>query len=61
VCSLTGEAFIHSIEEEMEFVLIVGRVVLSLSQIIHMNMIIDRNEIREPREEMVFHVVKASG
>jgi len=38
-----------------------GRVVLNLSQIIHINIIIDINEINEPKEEMTFQVVKASG
>jgi len=31
------------------------------SQIIHMNRITDKNEIKDPREETTFHVVKASG
>jgi len=61
VCSLIGEEFIHSIEEGMEFVLILGRVVLSLSQMIHINIIIDKNETKDPKEEIMFQVVKASG
>jgi len=61
VCSLIGEAFIHSIEEEIEFDAITGRVVLSLSQIIHINIIMDKKEISDPRDEMTFQVVNASG
>jgi len=61
VCSLIGEAFIHSIEDEMEFVLIIGRVALKLSQMIHINIIMDKNEIKDPKEEIIFQVVKASG
>jgi hypothetical protein len=31
------------------------------SQIIHINRMTDRNEIRDPREEITFQVVKESG
>jgi hypothetical protein len=31
------------------------------SQIIHINMIIETKEIKDPREDTIFHVVKASG
>jgi hypothetical protein len=31
------------------------------SQIIHINMITETNEIRDPSEEITFHGVKASG
>lgn len=61
VCSLTGDGFIHSIEADTPYVLIVPRVEARLSQIIHINMITETKEIREPREETMFHGVKASG
>ena len=32
-----------------------------LSQIIHINMITEMKDTKEPREEMMFHEVKASG
>jgi hypothetical protein len=31
------------------------------SHIIHINIITDANEIKDPRDEMIFQVVKASG
>lgn len=45
----------------MLYELMVPREVTSPSQIIHINMITETNEIRLPKDEMMFHVVKASG
>lgn len=61
MCSLTGEGFNHSIDDVRPYVFTVPRVEAKPSQIIHINMMIDTNEIREPNEETMFHGVKASG
>lgn len=58
---MIGVGFIHSREGEVFCKKILFREALSLSQIIHINRIMDINEIRDPREEITFHVVKASG
>jgi len=61
VCSRIGDGFIHSMEVEMLYDEIHPREEVIPSQIIHMNRITDKNEIKDPREETTFHVVKASG
>jgi len=61
VCSRIGDGFIHSMEVEILYDEIHPREEVMPSQIIHMNRITDKNEIKDPREETTFHVVKASG
>jgi len=61
VCSRIGDGFIHSMEVEILYDEIHPREEVIPSQIIHMNRITDKNEIKDPREETTFHVVKASG
>lgn len=61
MCSLTGEGFIHSIEEGIELELTKVRGEDADSQIIHINIITEAKEINLPSEEITFHVVKASG
>lgn len=61
MCSLTGEGFIHSIEEETPLGEIVEREVENPSQTIHINIMTETKEIKEPKEETIFHVVNASG
>jgi hypothetical protein len=61
VCSLTGKEFIHSIEEEIPKEFITLREDARLSQIIHINIITDTKEIKDPKDDTIFHVVKASG
>jgi len=61
VCSDTGVVFIHSI---LELVFIKNshpRDEERASQITHTNITTDKNEIRDPKEEITFHAVKASG
>jgi len=61
VCSLTGVGFIHSIDEVTPYELINLREDANLSQIIHINRITETKEIKDPRDETMFHGVKASG
>lgn len=61
MCSRIGDGFIHSMEVEILYDEIHPREEVMPSQIIHMNRITDKNEIKDPREETTFHVVKASG
>jgi len=61
VCSKIGDGFIHSMEVEMLYEEIHPRDEVIPSQMIHMNRITDKKEIREPSEDTTFHVVKASG
>jgi len=61
VCSSTGEGLSHSIEVGWEYEKIHARLFASPSHRIHINIVTDRNEIREPSEETTFHVVKQSG
>ena len=61
VCSLTGEGFPHSKDDLGVLVKIECRLFDSVSHKIHMNMMTARNEMRDPSEEITFHVVKASG
>ena len=61
MCSRIGDGFIHSMEVEILYDEIHPREEVIPSQIIHMNRITDKNEIKDPREETTFHVVKASG
>jgi len=52
-----GEGFIHSIDEEVLDEFTHERDVDRPSQMIHINIITDRKEIRDPIEEMTFHEV----
>jgi len=61
VCSETGNMFIHSVEAEVEFLLIQDREEDMLSQMIHINKITDKKEIRDPKDDTTFQEVKASG
>jgi hypothetical protein len=61
VCSSTGNEFIHSVEVEGKSTEILARVVLEVSQIIQINNRTDKKEIKDPKEEITFHVVKESG
>lgn len=61
VCSLTGVALSHSIELFLLFVEIDLREVDKASQIIHIKKITDTKEIRDPKDETIFHEIKASG
>lgn len=61
MCSLTGVAFSHSIEEFILLIEIVLRDAESASQIIHIKKITETKEIKDPKEETIFHVIKASG
>jgi hypothetical protein len=61
VCSEIGALFIHSLYVSGGFSWIRFRVLVRLSQIIHRNRSMDSKDNREPREEIEFHVEKASG
>jgi hypothetical protein len=61
VCSSTGEGFIHSMEEGILKDEIHPRLEESESHISHTNRRTEINEIRDPKEETVFHMVNASG
>lgn len=61
MCSGIGEGFIHSVEVIILFVLTEVRVFVRESHTIHINKMIETNEINDPREETTFHVVNASG
>jgi predicted nucleic acid-binding protein len=61
VCSLTGEGFSHSKEELLNEEKMEVRELEIPSQMIHINIMIEMNEIRDPKEEITFQVVKASG
>jgi hypothetical protein len=56
-----GEGFSHSSEVPTASEFIYLRDVDIPSQIIHINMITDRKETKDPKEDTVFHMVKASG
>lgn len=61
MCSDTGVVFIHSI---LELVLAKNshpREEDSASQMIHTNNTTDKNEIKDPNDEITFHDVKVSG
>ncbi len=51
----------HSIEVEVLFLVNQIREEDSDSQIIHTKKITDKNEIKDPKEDTTFQVVKASG
>jgi hypothetical protein len=61
VCSLTGVGFSHSRVEGFLLKNNWFREFLMASHMIHMKKITARNEIKDPREETIFHEVKASG
>ncbi len=61
VCSSIGVGFIHSIDEVVLPKKIHPRLAERDSHMIHMNMRTDTKEIKDPREEMTFHMVNASG
>jgi len=61
VCSSTGEGFNHSMAEGALKEKIRPRAAVAASQMAHINKITERKEIREPRDETTFQVVKASG
>lgn len=61
VCSLIGEGFSHSMLDVFLCRKIGFCEFESASQMIQANMVTARNEIRDPRDEMIFHEVKASG
>ncbi len=61
MCSSTGVGFIHSIDEVVFPKKIHPRLEDNDSHIIHTNIKIDTNEMRDPKEETTFHIVKASG
>jgi len=61
VCSETGRLFIHSKEVEEFAVKMRLREEVVASHIIHINIIMDKKEIRDPNEEITFHIVKESG
>jgi hypothetical protein len=56
-----GVMFIHSVDDGFLKALTHPREDANPSQINHRNRRTDRNEIKDPREETMFHVVKASG
>jgi hypothetical protein len=58
---MMGDEFIHSVEEGMLLYEMCLRDLVIPSQITHMKRMTDKNEINEPSEETMFHVVKASG
>ncbi len=61
MCSSTGEGFIHSIEDGVLNDETHPRLEARESHISHTNRRTEINEIRDPKEEIVFHIVKASG
>jgi hypothetical protein len=61
VCSETGLLFNHSIEVGIDIVEMYDRVEEAPSQIIHINKITAKNEIKLPSEDTIFQGVKASG
>lgn len=61
MCSLTGVAFNHSSDELILLEEIGFRVVETPSQMIHMNKMTATKEIRDPSEDTIFQVMKASG
>lgn len=61
MCSLIGDAFLHSMDEGIKFEFKNGRGETTLSQMIHIKIITEINEINLPKEETTFHVMKASG
>lgn len=61
VCSSTGAAFIHSMDEDTFPKKRVPRDEAIDSHIIHINITTDTKEIILPRDEITFHMVKASG
>lgn len=61
MCSSTGDGFIHSIEDGILKDVIQPRLDERDSHISHTNSRTEINEISDPREETVFHIVKASG
>lgn len=61
VCSLTGEGCIHSMFEVLLDREIVFCELDSASHIIQTNIVTARNDTRDPRDETMFHEVKASG
>lgn len=61
MCSVTGYLFNHSIDEFVLFTNTWDRELDRASQIIHVNMITDKKEIKDPSEEIIFQVVKESG
>jgi len=61
VCSSTGAGFIQSISEVVLKMFNQPRELERASHIMYINNIIDKNEIRDPREDTTFQVVKASG
>lgn len=61
MCSLTGEGYSHSMFEVFLDRKIGFCEFASASQMIQANMVTARNEIRDPKDEIMFHEVKASG
>jgi len=61
VCSSTGDGFIHSIEEGVLNDEIHPRLDERESHISHTNRRTEIKEMRDPKEETVFHIVNASG
>jgi len=58
---VTGELFIHSVAVERVIEFREFREETKLSHIIHMNITMAKNEIRDPKDETMFQVVNASG
>jgi len=61
VCSLAGNSFNHSLDEFSDPVNSHFRLSVTLSHRIHIIKNIENREIVDPTEEIVFHVVYASG
>jgi len=61
VCSSTGDGLSHSMEVGCEYENNQGRLDARASHKIHINMVTERKEIKEPRDDTTFQVVKQSG
>jgi len=61
VCSDTGVVLFHSSAEGTLWDIIILLVLVRDSQRIHAKNNVDIKEIKEPKEETIFHEVKASG